>query len=65
MEGFPLNKRRALEIAKSPTMENVTHNGNEIYIQHVDEENHTARVHPLDEPENKFDVQLESLHETD
>lgn len=60
-----MNKRRALEIASSPDMKNVTHNGNQVYIQHVDEQNHTARIFPLDEPENEFDVQLESLHEID
>lgn len=63
--GFYMNKRRALEIAASPDMKNVTHNGNQVYIQHVNEQNHTARVFPLDEPENEFDAQLESLHEVD
>ena len=60
-----MNKRRAMEIAESTDMKNVTHNGNQIYIQHVDEHNHTARIFPVDEPENEFDVQLESLHEVD
>lgn len=60
-----MNKRRAIEISESPDMKNVTHNGNQVYIQHVDEQNHTARIFPVDDPENVFNVQLESLHEVD
>lgn len=60
-----MNKRRALEIAASPDMKNVTHSGNQVYIQHVNEQNHTACGFPLEEPENEFDVQLESFHEID
>lgn len=58
-----MNKRRALEIAASPDMKNVTHNGSRVYIQHVNEQNDTARIYSLDDPENEFDVQLESLRE--
>jgi len=61
--GYEMDRRRALEIAASPDMKNVTHNGNRVFIQHVNEENHTARIYPLDDPGNEFEVQLESLHE--
>lgn len=58
-----MNKQRAKEIAESPVMANVTLQGLPIYIQHVDEENETARVFPLNQPENEQDVPLNSLRE--
>jgi small acid-soluble spore protein H (minor) len=56
-----MNKQRAAEISASPQMENVTYQGRNVYIQHVDEENDTARIYPLDEPENELSVPLSSL----
>ncbi len=58
-----MNKQRAQEIAASPVMANVTFDGVPIYIQHVDENNETARIYPLDEPENEQTVPLNSLVE--
>ena len=58
-----MNAQRAKEIAASPDMVNVTYNGTPIYIQQVNEENETARIYPLDEPENEQEVALESLRE--
>ena len=58
-----MNRQRAEEIAQSPDLKHVTYNGTPIYIQHVDEQNHTARVFLLDNPENEFDVELSSLIE--
>ncbi|UFJ43046.1 small acid-soluble spore protein H [Brevibacillus humidisoli] len=58
-----MNPRRAQEIAASPVMANVTYNGLPIYIQHVDEQNETARIYPLDQPENEQEVPLYSLRE--
>ena len=58
-----MNKQRAQEIAASPVMAKVTYNGVPIYIQHVDEQNETARVYPLEQPENEQDVSLDSLKE--
>jgi small acid-soluble spore protein H (minor) len=55
--------QRAQEIAASPTMENVEYNGARIYIQHVNEENETARIYPLDQPDQEQDVPLRSLSE--
>ncbi|WP_274649071.1 small acid-soluble spore protein H [Paenibacillus humicola] len=54
---------RAKAIAESPVMEKVTYEGTPIYIQHVDEENETARIYPLDRPENEQTVPLRSLME--
>ena len=58
-----MNNQRAQEIASSPEMVNVTYNGMPIYIQHVDEKNETARIYPLDQPENEQSVPLSSLVE--
>jgi len=58
-----MDKQRAKEIAASPVMANVTYNGDQIYIQNVDEEKETARVYILDRPEDEIDVALKSLTE--
>jgi small acid-soluble spore protein H (minor) len=58
-----MNKQRAAEIASSPEMANVTLDGVPVYIQHVDENNETARVFPLDQPEQEQTVPLSSLVE--
>ena len=58
-----MNSQRAKEIVESPTMVNVTCNGVPIYIQHVDERNETARIYPLDQPEQEQEVSLAELNE--
>ncbi|MEW9670144.1 small acid-soluble spore protein H [Ammoniphilus sp. 3BR4] len=58
-----MNAQRAQEIASSPNMANVSYNGQQIYIEHVDQDNGTATVHPLNEPNNKQSVSVESLIE--
>jgi small acid-soluble spore protein H (minor) len=58
-----MNSQRAQEIAASPVMANVTCDGVPIYIQHVDENNSTARIYPLNDPENEREVPLSSLVE--
>lgn len=58
-----MNKQRAQEIAVSPVMANVTYQGTPIYIQAVDEKNETARIYPLDQPENEQQVPVNSLVE--
>lgn len=58
-----MNVQRAQEIAASPVMENVEYNGVRIYIQHVNEENETARIYPLDRPDQEQEVPLRSLSE--
>ncbi|SFA94294.1 small acid-soluble spore protein H (minor) [Lentibacillus halodurans] len=57
-----MNRQRALEIAQSADMKHVTYNGHPIYIQHVNDQ-HTARIFALDDPENEFDAQLAKLNE--
>lgn len=58
-----MNSQRAKEIAASPVMANVTYNGTPIYIQQVNEADETARIYPLDQPENEQEVSLDSLKE--
>ncbi|MFD1362883.1 H-type small acid-soluble spore protein [Lentibacillus salinarum] len=58
-----MNRQRAEEIAQSADMKNVTYNGQQIYIQHVNDQQ-TARVFALDDRQNEFDAQLTKLHET-
>ncbi|WP_096439963.1 small acid-soluble spore protein H [Alteribacter populi] len=58
-----MNKQRAHEIASSPVMANVTYNEVPIYIQNVNDNNETARIYPLDQPQNEQDVPLSNLKE--
>ena len=58
-----MNVQRAQEIAASPVLADVLCNGMPIYIQHVDEHKGTARIYPLDEPENEQEVTLANLNE--
>ncbi|WP_173916732.1 small acid-soluble spore protein H [Halobacillus sp. Marseille-Q1614] len=58
-----MEAQRAQEIAQSPVMVNVTYNQQPIYIQHVDEKNETARIYPLENPENELEVSLNELNE--
>jgi len=58
-----MNILRAKEIAESPKTVKVTLDGVPVYIQRVNEENHTARVFPLDDTENEQVVPLASLKE--
>lgn len=52
-----------MEIAASPDVVEVTYEGTPIYIQHVNEQNETARIFPLDQPEQEREVPLSSLVE--
>lgn len=58
-----MNKQRAQEIASSPVMANVTYNGTPVYIQNVDENRGTARIYPLDQPEQEQEVSVNELME--
>jgi small acid-soluble spore protein H (minor) len=62
-EAILMNTQRAQEIVASTSMADVTYNGVPIYIQHVDDENETARIYPLDQPDQEQDVPLRSLVE--
>ncbi|MBU9714039.1 H-type small acid-soluble spore protein [Evansella tamaricis] len=58
-----MNKERVVEILDSPDMIKVTYKGKPVFIQQVDQDVEKARVFPMDEPENQFDVEVISLQE--
>ncbi len=58
-----MDSQRAQEISSSPVMTNVTYNGQQIYIEHVDQQKGMATIHPLDEPNKKQTVSVTSLTE--
>lgn len=58
-----MDKNRAKNIASSPIMANVTYNGTQIYIENVNENNETANIHPLNQPDSRQEVPLTSLVE--
>lgn len=58
-----MNKQQAEQIAESGQMKRVTHNGKAVYIQRINEQNETARVFHLEEPQKEFDVELSELQE--
>lgn len=59
-----MDAQRAQEIANSTTMANVMYNGTRIYIEHVDQQNGTATIHPLDQPNQKQSVAVSNLMES-
>ncbi|HEY4552371.1 MAG TPA: H-type small acid-soluble spore protein [Bacillaceae bacterium] len=60
-----MNILRAKEIVESPETITVTLYGTPIYIQQVDEKNETARVFPIDDPQDEKTVSINSLEEAE
>ncbi|TQR21397.1 small acid-soluble spore protein H [Psychrobacillus vulpis] len=58
-----MDAQRAQEVSISPVMINVTYNGENIYIEHVDRQSGTATIHFLKEPNEKQSVSITSLVE--
>ncbi|WP_246943051.1 H-type small acid-soluble spore protein [Bacillus pinisoli] len=58
-----MDAKRTQEIASSPEMINVTYNGEKVYIEHVDQDQGKATVHPLNNPDKKISVSVTSLEE--
>lgn len=58
-----MDKKRAREIASSPVMANVTYNGAPIYIENVNENTGSAKIHLLNQPGNRQEVPLTNLIE--
>ncbi|MGM0873429.1 MAG: H-type small acid-soluble spore protein [Bacillota bacterium] len=54
---------RAKEISQSGDMMNVQYQGEGIYIQSVNENQGTARIYPLNNPQAEKDVPVDSLME--
>lgn len=58
-----MDAQRAQEISRSRVMANVTCNGSQVFIEHVDQQNGTATIHRLDDPNNKQSVSVSNLIE--
>jgi len=58
-----MDAQRAQEIADSSTMTTVLRNGENIYIEHVDQDKGQATVHPINNPEEKQSVSVTELEE--
>ncbi len=58
-----MDAQRAQEIASSPNMIQVNCNGQNVYIEHVDQDKGMATIHSLDDPNNKQSVSVEDLSE--
>lgn len=58
-----MDKQRAKEITDSPSLINVTYNGDPVYIQRVDEQNGMAHIYSLQNPDNQQQVSVNDLQE--
>ncbi|MBM7662595.1 small acid-soluble spore protein H (minor) [Bacillus mesophilus] len=58
-----MDSKRTQEIASSPEMIDVIYNGEKVYIEHVDQSNGQATVHPLNDPTKKISVTVDQLVE--
>ncbi|AWK52097.1 H-type small acid-soluble spore protein [Clostridium beijerinckii] len=58
-----MDKDRALEIASSPVMANVTYHGSPIYIDSVNDNSKTANIHFLNKQKNLQEISLINLQE--
>jgi small acid-soluble spore protein H (minor) len=54
---------RAKQIAESGEIIPVTYEGKQVLIQHVDEDQETARIYPKESPEEEIEVPVRLLHE--
>lgn len=58
-----MEKERAKEILDSPDMIRVTYKGTPVFIETVDQNAEKAYVFPMEEPDNRFTVEIKSLQE--
>nr|WP_226666169.1 H-type small acid-soluble spore protein [Metabacillus litoralis] len=58
-----MNVNRAKEISRMGEMVNVQYGGEAIYIQSVNEDQETARIFPLNNPQAEQNVSVDSLME--
>ena len=54
---------RAKQIAESGKIVPVTYEGQQVMIQHVDEERKMARIYPKNKPEEEMEVPVRLLQE--
>ncbi len=55
--------RRAKQILDSTKEVEVHYQGRPVWIQNVDESSQTARIYPLDNPDNEMTVSVHQLEE--
>lgn len=58
-----MDVNRAQQIVNSPNEIEVMYNGNSIWIEHVNENESTARVHKRENPDTEMTVQVQDLVE--
>ncbi|RSK28242.1 H-type small acid-soluble spore protein [Bacillus sp. HMF5848] len=58
-----MEMQRAKQIVEAGEMANVYYNDEEVYIQHIDEQNEMARIFPLQNKDNEQDVPVRNLTE--
>jgi len=58
-----MNAQRAQEILESMKEVEVTFNGTPVWIQHVDQQNDTARVFKENNPDDEMTVPVSQLNE--
>ncbi|MFC4388463.1 H-type small acid-soluble spore protein [Gracilibacillus marinus] len=58
-----MDANRAQEILEQSSMCQVTCNGEQVYIEHVDRDQGLATIHPLSNPMKKISVTVDQLHE--
>ncbi|MDX8045923.1 H-type small acid-soluble spore protein [Gracilibacillus sp. S3-1-1] len=58
-----MDAQRAQEILEANEMKNVMYNGEQVYIEHVDQGTGNVTVHPLDNPGEKMMVTVDQLQE--
>ncbi|ARK32227.1 H-type small acid-soluble spore protein [Halalkalibacter krulwichiae] len=58
-----MEAKRAQEISSSQTTIPVMCNGQQVYIEHVDQDKGLATVHPMNDPSQKQSVSVDSLTE--
>ncbi|OLO39245.1 H-type small acid-soluble spore protein [Alkalihalophilus pseudofirmus] len=58
-----MDAQRAQQISSSPDMANVMYNGQQVYIEHVDQNNGTATIHPINDPNQKQSIPVNNLME--
>ena len=58
-----MDAARAQEISSSQSMVSVSYKGESVYIEHVDQSNGLATIHPIDDPTTKQSVSVDELME--
>jgi len=58
-----MDATRAQEISSSQNMVSVSYKGEPVYIEHVDQSNGLATIHPMNDPTSKQSVSITDLTE--